>query len=148
MLNDSTPEPRSGFRIYAIASVLAFLLAGLYLGWVFYSRWEANRAIIDNAAEKRRSKDAQTYEAMGGNRFEILNFAADPASIQAGERSSLCYSVSNTKSVKIEPPVDEPVWPAFYRCVNVSPRKTTTYTLTIEDGAGHTKTAAVEVKVR
>jgi hypothetical protein len=32
--------------------------------------------------------------------------------------------------------------------VNVSPRKTTTYTLTIEDGAGHTKTASIEVRVR
>jgi len=83
---------------------------------------------------------------MGGNRFDILNFLADPASIQAGERSSLCYSVSNAKSVKLDPPA-EPVWPAFYRCVNVSPRKTTTYTLTIEDGAGHTKTASIEVKV-
>ena len=147
MLNNSTPEPRSGFRIYAIVSVVAFLLAGLYLGWVFYSRWEANQAIVDKAAEKRRSQNAETYEAMGGNRFEILNFAADPASIQAGERSSLCYSVSNAKSVKLDPPA-EPVWPAFYRCVNVSPRKTTTYTLTIEDGAGQTKAASIEVKVR
>jgi hypothetical protein len=49
--------------------------------------------------------------------------------------------------VKIEPQAEEPVWPAFNRCVHVSPRKTTKYTLTIEDAAGHTKTAAVEVRV-
>jgi hypothetical protein len=30
----------------------------------------------------------------------------------------------------------------------VSPRKTTKYTLTIDDGAGHTKTADVEVSVQ
>lgn len=148
MLNDPTPDPHSGFRAYVIVSVVAFVLVALYLGWVFYSRWEANQAIVDKAAQKRRNQDAETYEAMGGNRFDILSFSADPASIQAGDRSSLCYSVSNTKSVKIEPQVDEPLWPAFYRCVNVSPRKTTAYTLTIEDGAGHTKTASTEVKVR
>jgi hypothetical protein len=49
--------------------------------------------------------------------------------------------------VKLEPQT-EPVWPAFSRCVSASPRKTTTYTLTIEDGAGHSKAAAIEVKVR
>ena len=71
-----------------------------------------------------------------------------PSTIQAGEKSSLCYSVSNAKAVKIEPQAEEPVWPAFSRCVHVSPRKTTKYTLTIDDGAGHTKTASVEVKVQ
>jgi hypothetical protein len=147
MFNDSTPDPHTGFRAYVIVSVVAFVLVALYLGWVFYSRWEANRAIMNNAAEKRRRNDAEAVEAMGGNRFDILSFSADPASIHSGERSSLCYSVSNAKSVNLDPPA-EPVWPAFYRCVNASPRATTTYTLTIEDGAGHTKTASVEVKVR
>jgi hypothetical protein len=85
---------------------------------------------------------------MGGNRFDILDYAANPVTIQAGEQSSLCYSVSNAKTVSIDPQTDEPVWPAFSRCVHVSPRKTTEYTLTIEDGAGHTKTATVEVDVR
>ncbi len=85
---------------------------------------------------------------MGGNYFEILSYTADPATIQPGDRSSLCYSVSNAKAVKIEPQAEEPVWLAFARCVHVSPRKTTKYTLTIENGAGHTKTASVEVRVR
>ena len=85
---------------------------------------------------------------MGGNRFDILDYAASPGTIHAGESSSLCYSVSNAKTVNIEPQTEEPVWPAFSRCVHVSPRKTTTYTLTIGDSAGHTKTAVVEVSVR
>jgi len=148
VLNDSAPEPRTGFRIYIIVSIVAFLFAGLYIGWVFYSRWDANQAIAEKAAEKKRAQDQQTFEAMGGNRFDILVYAANPATIQPGERSSLCYSVSNAKTVKIEPQTEEPVWPAFSRCVHVSPRKTTTYTLTIEDGVGHTKSATVEVLVR
>jgi hypothetical protein len=148
VLNDPAPASRTGFRIYLIVSVVAFLFVGLYIGWVFYSRWDANQAIAEKAAEKKRAQDQQTFEAMGGSRFEILVYAANPATIQPGERSSLCYSVSNAKTVNIEPQTEEPVWPAFSRCVHVSPRRTTKYTLTIDDGAGHTKTASVEVKVQ
>jgi hypothetical protein len=147
MLNDPSPEPRTGFRNYFFVSIVAFTVVGLYVGRVFYSRSEANRAIVQKAAEKRQDQDRQTFEMMGGNRFDILGFYADPGTIRAGDRSSLCYSVSNAKSVKLEPQ-SEPVWPAFNRCVNVTPRKTTKYTLTIEDGAGHAKTGTVEVKVR
>jgi hypothetical protein len=148
VLNTPAPEPRTGFQIYLIVSIVAFLFVGLYIGWVFYSRWDTNQAIEEKAAEKKRAQDQQTFEAMGGNHFEILEFSADPVTVQAGEKSSLCYSVSNTKAVKIDPQPEEPTWPAFARCVHVSPRKTTKYTLTIDDGAGHTKTASVEVKVQ
>ncbi len=148
MLSDSAPESRTGLRTYIVVSLVAFLFVGLYVGWVFYSRWQANNAIAEEAAEKERTQDQQTFEAMGGNRFDILVFAANPPVVQSGEKSSLCYSVSNAKAVKIEPQTEEPVWPAYSRCVHVSPRKTTKYTLTIDDGAGHSKTADVEVKVQ
>lgn len=148
MLNQPDAEARTGSGIYLIVSACAFLFVGLYVGWTFYSRWEADRALAEQAAEKERTQDQRTVEAMGGNRFEILGYVANPSVIQAGQKSDLCYSVSNAKSVKIEPQADEPVWPAFSRCVYVSPRKTTKYTLTIEDGAGQTKTASVEVRVQ
>jgi hypothetical protein len=148
VLNDSVLGPRTGYRLYVIASVFAFLFVGLYVAWVFYSRWEANQAIAEKAAEKQRAQNQQTFEMMGGNRFDILVYAANPPVIRAGEKSSLCYSVSNAKAVKIEPEAEEPVWPAYSRCVHVSPRKDTTYKLTIEDGAGHTKSATLEIRVR
>jgi hypothetical protein len=148
MLKDPTPETSSGLRNFLLLSAVVLLFGGVYEGWVFYSRWTANQAIADKAAEKQRTQNQQTFEAMGGDRFEILDFAANPPVLPAGERSSLCYSVSNAKAVKIDPQTEEPVWPAFSRCVHVSPRKTTKYTLTIDDGAGHTKTAVVEVKVQ
>jgi hypothetical protein len=148
MLNDPTPEPSSGPRNFLLLSAVVLLFGGVYVGWVFYSRWEANQALAEKAAQKQRTQNQEAFEAMGGNRFDILAYSADPDEIKAGEKSSLCYSVSNSKSVKIEPPSEEPTWPAFSRCVHVSPRKTTTYTMTVEDGAGHTKTAAVEIHVR
>jgi hypothetical protein len=147
MLNDPAPETHTGFKKYLIFSGVALLLTGLYVGWVFLSRWQANRTLEEKAATERRAQNRQTFEAMGGNRFDILGFYADPASIRAGETAELCYSVSNAKSVKLEPQ-SEPVWPAFSRCVHVSPRKTTTYTLTAEDAAGQTKSATIKVEVR
>ena len=147
MLNDPAPETHTRFSKYLILSGVVLLLAGLYVGWVFYSRWQANQALEEKAATGRRTQDRQTFEMMGGNRFDILGFYADPVSIRAGETAELCYSVSNAKSVTLEPP-SEPVWPAFSRCVHVSPRKTTTYTFTAEDAVGHTKTATVKVEVR
>jgi hypothetical protein len=147
MFTNPTPEPGNGMLKYLLVSALAFLIVGVYLGWVFYSRSQANQAIEDKAVEKRRVQDQQAFEMMGGNSFAILGFYAYPPSIPTGDRTSLCYSVSNAKTVKLEPQT-EPVWPAFSRCVNASPRKTTKYTLTIEDGAGHSKAATIEVRVR
>ena len=148
MLTNPTPESSSGHRNFLLVLLVVLLIGGGYVGWVFYSRSQANQAIVEKAAEKERSQDQKTFEAMGGNRFDILGYTSYPATIQPGERTSLCYSVSNAKGVKIEPETEEPVWPAFSRCVHVSPRKTTKYTLTIDDGAGRTKTATVEVQVR
>ena len=146
MLSDPAPETRTRFGKYLIFSSLVLLLAGLYVGWIFLSRWQANQAMEEKAATQRRAQDRQTFEMMGGDRFEILGFYADPATIRAGETAELCYSVSNAKSVTLDPP-SEPVWPAFSRCVHVSPHKTTTYTLTAGDAAGHTKSAAIQVEV-
>ena len=147
MLTEPAPETRTGYEKYLILSGVALLLAGLYVGWVFLSRRLANKALEEKAANERRAGDRKTFEMMGGNRFDILGFYADPVSIRPGETAELCYSVSNAKSVTLEPP-SEPVWPAFSRCVHVSPRKTTAYTLTAEDAAGHTKTATINVEVR
>jgi len=146
MLSDPAPETHTGFGKYLIFSSVVLLLAGLYVGWIFLSRWQANRTLEEKAATQRRAQDRQTFEMMGGDRFEILGFYADPATIRAGETAELCYSVSNAKSVTLEPQ-SEPVWPAFSRCVHVSPHKTTTYTLTAGDAAGHTKSAAIQVEV-
>jgi len=147
MLSDPAPETHSGLAKYLVFSGVVFLLAGLYVGWIFLSRWQANQALEEKAATERRAQARQTFEMMGGNRFEILGFYADPGGIRAGETADLCYSVSNAKSVTLEPQ-SEPVWPAFSRCVHVSPHKTTTYTLTAEDAAGHTKSAIITVEVR
>lgn len=151
-----TPEPeppanpRRGMRYYMIGSAVVLALAICYVGWTFFSRWQQNRAIAEKAekaAAAKRTQDQQTFQAMGGNRFEILDFYADPTVISRGQSASLCYSVSNAKSVTLDPPSGVSVWPSYERCVSVSPSKTTAYTLTAVDAASRTKSAQATIAV-
>ncbi|HUK31587.1 MAG TPA: hypothetical protein VLV89_10775, partial [Candidatus Acidoferrum sp.] len=102
--------------------------------------------VAASEAEKRR-EDARDVELMGGDRFDILNFYAIPNAIAAGQSTTLCYSVSNAQKVRLDPP-EADVWPALSRCFPLSPKKTTTYTLTIDDAQGHEKSATVKVTVQ
>jgi hypothetical protein len=147
MLTDPGPEARSGVSWYVIVTLVVFVIGAAYVGGVFYSRWHSSRVIQAEAADAEREHDSKVFDAMGGNRFDILGFYANPAIISRGDSTTLCYSVSNAESVTLEPQTNA-VWPAFERCVSVMPKKTTTYTLTATDAAGNTKTKTVEVDVK
>lgn len=147
MLTDPNPEPpRPGVNLYVVIPIAVFLIGALYVGGVFYSRWHSAQVVETKAADNEREHDEKVYQAMGGDRFDILKFYAYPGIIKRGDSTTLCYSVSNAKSVTLEPQSNA-VWPAFERCVSVAPTKTTTYTLTAKDAAGNTKTATAEVEV-
>jgi len=60
-------------------------------------------------------------------------------------RPSLLRS-GECQDAKLDPPV-EPIKPSYHHCVEIAPQKTTTYTITADDGAGHTKSLSLEVKV-
>src|SRR5260370_10364607 len=134
-----------------LSSWAVLVMAVLVVGWVLCSRWQENRTIEKHANEERTLKqqeqDRVAVEQLGGKELAIQNFYAVPAVIHRGETVQLCYGVANAKSVKLEPQ-SNPVWPSYSRCVDVTPVKTTTYTLTISDAAGNTKTQTLEVKVR
>ena len=140
-------DASSARKLYWIGSAIILSLALAYLGWVFYSRWQTDRAIEERLANHEREQAKQAYEGMGGSKFQILAFYASPTAVHRGEEATLCYGVSNAKSVKLDPPVDA-VWPSEERCVNVTPSKTMTYTLTATDAAGHTTSATAVVEVR
>ncbi len=145
----SEPErkPLSGVRNPLLYTSLLVLLSMIYAGWVLFSRRQEVREMEEKAKAEKLAQDQKIVESLGGNRFEILNFYASPPVIRRGETAQLCYGVSNAKAVHLEPQTN-PVWPSFMRCVDVAPKKDTTYTLTAEDGQGNSKTASVEVKVR
>jgi hypothetical protein len=128
--------------------ILALLL--IYVGWVMLARRQENKQLEEKAAQEvraqERSEAERTVETLGGNEFNILSFYATPGMIRRGESIQLCYGVSNAKTVALDPPVAE-MWPSVSRCINLSPAKTTTYTLTAIDAHGAKKNISLEVKV-
>jgi hypothetical protein len=126
------------------------VVVAVVVGWILFSRWSENKQIERQAAqqrqEKQRESDRTALDQMGGKTMDIQAFYANPGAIHRGETVQLCYGVANAKTVKLEPQ-DNPVWPSYSRCVDVKPTKTTTYTLTIDDGAGNRKTQSLEVRV-
>jgi len=125
------------------------IVVAIYVGWIVFSRWNENRQIDQRASDittqKQREQDRSTVEQMGGSELAIQSFYGDPK-IHRGEKAQLCYGVANAKKVTLEPQ-SGPVWPSYSRCVDVSPTKTTTYTLTASDDAGHSVTQTFTIKV-
>jgi hypothetical protein len=118
----------------------------VYLGWIYYLRWSENRAFVRRLAEPKEAQDRAIVDAYGGGRLTLLGFYATPATIRRGEKSQLCYGVSNSKTIRIEPPIKN-IWPSLSRCVEVAPERDTVYRLIAEDAAGH-KVIATTIKVR
>ena len=145
------PGSKSPLKNPILYSSLALLAVLLYVLWIFFSRWQENRQIQRRASEERSQKqldaDRQTIDQLGGKELAIQSFYASAGVIRRGDTLQLCYGVANAKVVKLEPQ-DNPVWPSYNRCVEVAPKKDTTYTLTIEDGAGHTQTQSLDIKVK
>ena len=151
LAEQQNPGTKPALKNWILYSWFALLAVLLYVLWIFFARWQENRGIQRRAAEensrKQREGDRQAIEQLGGKELAIQTFWASPAEIKRGESLQLCYGVANAKTVKLEPQ-DNPVWPSYNRCVDVSPKKNTTYTLTIQDAAGNTKTQSLDIKVR
>ena len=67
--------------------------------------------------------------------------------IHRGDTAEMCYGASNAKTVTLDPP-EAKVWPSANRCMQVTPKKTTTYTLTIDDGKGNTAKQQLTITVK
>jgi hypothetical protein len=131
---------------------VAVVIAAIYAGSVLLYRSHQNRNYLAKqkaeAAAAQRSEDEQSLETMGGTEFKILNFYAMPGEIRRGETVEMCYGVANAQSVKIEPNIGRGMWPSLSRCIDIEPKKTTTYTLTAADAHGQTQSASLTIKVR
>ena len=144
-------KPKSFFTNPLLYSSIVVGVALLAVSWIMFARWQENRRIEQDLREKNSEKqlerDRRAVESLGGQDLAIQSFTASPGIIQRGESAQLCYDVANAQTVKLEPQSNA-VWPSHSRCVPVSPTKNTTYTLTISDAGGNTKSASLEVKVR
>ena len=123
------------------------VLAALYSGWIFYSRRQIAAEAERQLQQKQVDEDRRVVAEFGGDQLRILSFGATTGEVAPGGRVVLCYGVSNATEVKIEPGV-EPIKPAVSHCLDVFPKKTTTYTLKAEDANGNRKSASLTIKVR
>jgi hypothetical protein len=147
------PEQKAPRTVRTMWQVFGAIVAivVLYMAYTFWSRWQENQdlAAKQKAAQAAEQRDEaqKTYDTLGGGEFKIISFYASPGTIHRGDTVDMCYGVSNAKSVKLDPP-DASVWPSNDRCLQISPKKTTTYTFTADDGKGNTKTANLTIEVK
>lgn len=150
MLPEPEPQKKSPLKNPILYTSALIVIAALYAGVVLFMRWNENRSIEQQRAQQNAARQSESdraaLEQLGGKELAIQSFYATPF-IHRGESAQLCYGVSNAKAITIEPPVGA-LWPSHARCLDVSPKKDTTYTLTIQDAAGNTQTQSVTVKVR
>jgi hypothetical protein len=147
-LADPTHEPHPLLRKMLPFTTVAVIIALLYVGWTFFSRWQEGRELKEKQAQQQVDEARRTIAAYGNGRVKIMNFTISPGIVGRGDKISICYGVSNAKTVTIDPKPDEGVWPSLARCVEASPTKATTYTLTASDGAGHTEQKALTIQVQ
>jgi hypothetical protein len=146
--NEPGPEKRSPLRAILPYTTVAMIIAALYVAWTFYSRYEANRAAVESMQSKKAEENKHFVgEVYGSGEVKFTTMTADSGVLAPGQTTQLCYGVVNAKSVKIDPPVEQ-LKPSYRHCFEVAPKKTTTYTITADDGAGHTKSESLTIQVK
>jgi len=128
-------------------TTIVTILVALYTGWTLYSRHQSAAESERELQEKQAEADRKAIASFGGDELKILGFNAEKRQVPAGGKALMCYGVSNAVRVKIEPGV-EPINPALSHCLEVFPKKTTTYTLSAEDVKGNKKSASLTISVR
>jgi hypothetical protein len=152
-LTDAAPEPERPHRSVAQKvlpyTTAALVIAILYVAWTFYSRYESNRkAEADAAAKEQEARKRVVDTIYGSGEIKFSTFAADSGVVHPGQTVHLCYGVVNAQTVSINPPVGEQLKPTYYHCLDVQPKKTTTYTITAKNAKGDTKSQSLTIEVR
>lgn len=150
-LNSQPASPRkSKFTNPLLYSSLILVCVALYVVYVIYERHESGqrfeRQTKAHQDAQRREDDLRAIEQLGGSELAIRGLYVSPSLIHPGESAQLCYDVANAATVTLDPPAGA-VWPSHSRCLDLSPKKTTTYTLTITDATGKTVSQSVELSV-
>ena len=127
---------------------IVVVIAALYVGWVFYSRHERT-VREEQELQKRKQEETQRVNKMifGSGEIQFTTFAAEPGVLRRGETGELCYGVVNAVRVELDPPI-EAAKPTYRHCVEISPKKTTTYTIKASDAKGNSKSASLTVQVK
>lgn len=153
-LTDAGPEPgppksKRGLGAILPFTTVAMILAALYVAWTFYSRQQTAKeaqAALEARQQEKRAKVANQIFGSGEIKFTV--FSADVGHLKRGESTQLCYGVLNAKTLKLDPAPAEEVKPTARHCVEIAPKKTTTYTLTAANEKGVSATQSLTVMVQ
>lgn len=126
---------------------VVLIIAAIYAGWTVFSRSQQNRRAEQAAKQAEVDADRRVVNALGGDQLKILAFYASPGIVKRGQKSLVCYGVSNAKTVSIEPHIDD-ITPSLSRCLDVVPKRTTEYKLTAEDAKGHSTSQSFVLQVK
>ncbi len=150
---DSSPPPHERAHKSFLSKILPFttvgvIIAALYVAWTFYSRYESDKEAMQRIqAEREAARKRVVDQIYGSGEVRFSTFGADSGFLKRGEKTELCYGVVNAKNVKVDPPVGE-TKPSYHHCIEIAPKKTTTYTITADDGAGHSKSESITIHVQ
>jgi hypothetical protein len=143
-------KTNSAFKNPQLYSSMLLGIVLLFTVWTLFSRWQQNLAMERRSRQEKSRQQLEngriTLQQLGGKELAIQSFYASPGAIHKGESAQLCYGVANAKTVTLEPQPNA-VWPSYARCVSVSPARSTTYTLTISDAMGNTRTQSLQLTV-
>jgi hypothetical protein len=142
------PQPKSLFKSILPYTTALTIIVALYVAWIMYSRHQAtvdaeNAAVQQKAEAEKRVND----QIFGSGEVKFTTFEAADAAVRPGQSTELCYGVVNAASVKIDPPV-EALKPTSRHCMDIAPKKTTTYTITATDSKGTSKSLSLTIRVK
>jgi hypothetical protein len=126
---------------------VVLVIAVVYDGGIFCSRWRYARDAEKARATKEAEDGRRVVDALGGDSLKILDFYASPPTVRLGQKSLICYGVNAAESVRLDPPVEQ-LHPAVSHCFQVAPSRDTEYKLTVRDRAGHTLTQSLTIQVK
>ena len=151
-LTTQAPEPdshsRSPFKsILPYTSALTVIVV-LYIAYIMYSRHQAT-IDAERAAEnqKLQAEKKVNEQIFGSGEVMFTTFEVADGTLQRGQTTQLCYGVVNATSVKIDPPVED-IKPSSRHCMEIAPKKTTTYTITASDAKGNIKSLHATIRVK
>ena len=89
VLSDPNSDSKAVRKNPLLYSSIVIGIALLYVGWIFFSRWQENRAIEQKTEKERAQKqlenDRAAVELLGGKELAIQMFYATPGAIRRGE---------------------------------------------------------------
>jgi hypothetical protein len=157
LLDDQSPTPGgephvpgesdSALKKILPYTTIALLFAIAYVGYTFYARHQSDVEAQAHIEAQQQAARKRTLDAVfGDGEIKFTSFSIDTQSLKRGETARLCYGVENATTVKMDPPIEQ-LKPTYQHCMDISPTKTTKYTITADDGKGHSKSESLELPV-